>query len=276
MTRALLPLALLLGGCSDMTGIWLFEIPFQEDSTSCNETITENYNLGYVPEAGVAGGGPWVSSYDFTGSGSVAFGQIETYGDDSAVLIIGTTVFTGTKEQGNWVFTWTDESSSESKNEHYNNAGQVDYGYVRRDTTVSDVTYTFVLDGKDKADVTVDATSTSTTEWFESDLWSEEVRDYLGSTGDTPASAYLVYNEAGDVYSQQNTWDVTDCDNTRNGLCYLATQVSCSDSGDFVAYRTDFEDEDHFRSVRESGNGSSGGGGGGTDGFDGGGWDTGW
>ena len=267
MTRSLLPLALFLSGCSDMTGIWLFEIPYQDDSTSCTTQIGENFVEGAVPEAGTSGVGPWNYTYDYEGSGSVAFGQIETYGDDSAVLILGSTVYTGSKEQGNWVFSWVDESTESNQNEYAAN-GQVTYGYLQRDTRVSDISYTFVLDGRNKAEVSVDADETVTREWFESDTWTEEVANTIGSTGEMPSANYLV---GVDGFGQANDAETIDCDQSRQGLCYLAVETSCAAEGDFVAYRTDFEDEDHYRSIRDAGNGGASGGTGGT-----GGWDTGY
>lgn len=264
MTRALFPFALLLSGCTSVSGIWLFEIPYQEDSTSCTTQVGENFLEGDVPEAGTPGVGPWNYTYDYEGSGSVSFGQIETYGDDSAVLILGSTVYTGSKEQGNWVFSWVDESTESNQNE-YATGGQVTYGYLQRDTRVSDVSYTFVLDGRNKADVSVDADETVTREWFESDVWGDDVAATIGSTGEIPSASYLVNSEGG---GEANQYDNSDCDASRQGLCYLAVATACSASADFVAYRTDFEDEDHFRSIREAGNGGADGGSGGTGGWD--------
>ncbi len=270
MNRSLFSLALMLSGCTDMTGIWLFEIPYQDDATTCTTQIDENFVQGAVPETGSTGVGPWNYTYAYEGSGSVAFGQIETYGDDSAVLIIGSTVYTGSKEQGNWVFSWVDESTESNQNEYAEN-GRVTYGYLQRDTRVSDISYTFVLEGRSQAKVSVDADETVTQEWFESDTWSEDVARTIGTTGEMPSSNYLV---GSDGLGQGNDSEARDCDESRQGLCYLAVETACAAEGEFVAYRTDFEDEDHYRSIQDAGNGGSMGGTGGTDGWSGG-WDSG-
>ena len=244
------PALALLTGCNSLTGIWLFEIPYQDASLNCDTTIQENFSDGYVPQGDGPGVSDWVYTDDYEGSDAVAFGQIETYGGDAAVLVIGTAVFTGLKEGDDWIFDWSDSEVITDAEEHYD-GDRVDYGYLREDQTVSTVSYTFTPSGKKSAEVKVESTGTTTTTWYESDTWSEDLAfEEIGETGQIPSRDFLVYDDEGDSYSQTNHYEDSDC---TSDVCQLQVETSCSEDGEFIAYKTDFEDEDHYRSMRESG-----------------------
>lgn len=243
------PLALLVG-CADITGIWLFEIPYQESSLDCSTQINENFTDGYVPQGTGPGVSDWVYTDEYTGSDAVGFGQIETYGDGSAVLVIGTAVFPGTEDGEDWIFTWSDSELVVDSEEHYEGQA-VDYGFLRQDESVSTITYTFTPTDKRTATVKSESEGTTTTTWYETDSWGEEVADEIGTQGQIPSFDYLVVDgERGGTDAQVNDWEESDC---TSNVCELAVQTTCSDEGEFTAHKTDFEDEDHYRSMRESG-----------------------
>lgn len=249
MRNALLPLAALLTGCTDLTGIWLFQIPYQESTAGCDTSVAENFSEGYVPAEGEATVGEWLYTEDYEGTDAIAFGQIETYGKDQAILVLGTAVYPGTKDGKSWIFEWVNDETSQTKEEHYQGAA-VDYGYLAEETSVSTTTYTFDMEGKKQATVKIESTGTSTVHWFESDEWPDEVAAEIGSSGQIPSYSYLVYDDAGDSYSQYNDYDVDDC---QGNVCEILVETTCSDDGEFIAYKTDYNEEDYYEHMQGAG-----------------------
>ena len=71
----------------------------------------------------------------------------------------------------------------------------------------------------------------------ESDAWSEEVAETVGTTGRIPASSYLVKDE-DDSQPATNDWTLADC---TSNPCTLGVTTSCSLSVSLDAERTDLD-----------------------------------
>lgn len=248
MRRALALLApALLAGCSNLSGIWIFEIPWSEDNGSCTTTIEENFTDAYVPQATEPGVSPWTYGGNERGSDAISFGQIETYGKGQAMLVIGTSVWPGTKEGDSWVFTFVKETEDTDFANH-----ESGYGYQESTSTQADTTYTFTPVNRRTAEVEVEGSNESKVVYAEVDTWTEELLGEIGYTGQLPADEYLV---VGDGFNQEpafNQYDAQDCTDPQ-GVCRLSITTRCGADGSFTATLTDFEDEDYYEHLAGSG-----------------------
>ena len=239
--------ASLLAGCNNLSGIWIFEIPWEEDNGSCTTTIEENFTDAYVPQATTPGESPWTYGGEERGSDAIAFGQIETYGKGQAVLVIGTTAWPGTKEGDSWTFTFTKDTEDIDFANH-----ESGYGYQESSTSEASTTYTFTPGRGRTAEVEVVGGSQDKVVYEEVDTWTEELLGEIGYTGQIPADQYLVVGEGFNQEAAVNTYDVEDC-TAGDGTCRLSVTTRCSAKGSFTATQTDFEDEDYYEHLAGAG-----------------------
>lgn len=238
MLRRLAPLApaLLLAACAPgPDGIWLLEVPW-EDGGGCESSISENFTDGYIPGESGDGTSEWTYSDAYEGADSISFAQIETYGDGTAVLVVGTAAYPGVKEGEEWVFTFEKETTQADWADH--DSG---YGWKITQNTKSDATYTFSFETADRALVDVEGSSTDTVLWQESDEWDI---DDVGVYSQLLFEDYVVYDDPDDGQrDQENVYNEDDC---TGAVCELQFVTSCSSSGEFTATLTDYDNSDYY------------------------------
>lgn len=233
---ALLASTLALAGCSSgPAGIWLLEIPWQ-DGGGCQTAITENFTDGYVPGQADDGDADWTYDDEYEGADAISFVQIETYGDGTAVLVVGTEAFPGVQEGDDWVFAFERETTQADWANH-----QDGYGWQVTQSTQSEATYTFTLETDERASVSVEGDSTDTELWQETDEWDV---DQVGVSSQLRFEDYVVYDDPDfGQEAQYNTSGESDCSGE---LCELKFTTACSSSGDYVATLTDYENSDYY------------------------------
>lgn len=246
LLAAVLPLAT---ACSSVSGVWMVVIPYQEAAVTCQTSINENYVDGYAPEDGSGPvTGDWTFTEDYVGSDALMFVQIETTVGGEAVLVMGNQAWPGVKDQGSWLFTWTDGYEDTQTTEHTSG-----YSFTEASSyaSTSSISLSVTGFGGDSATGLITQDEEASEGYVESDEWDDDVRDYIGTTGQTPSSDYLVYDDGGDERPQYNDYDVADC----TGDCQLTVTTTCTGSMDFTAVRTDYSDEDTFQYLMSTTNG---------------------
>ena len=155
----------------------------------------------------------------------------------SATLIVGSSVYPGTKQDGgSWVFTW-DHTSAGRQNESHESG--YNYIYTYDSTTTVRVTGTF---GSDGFAGTWEDSSQSVVSWTESDTWSDEVAAAIGTTGRIPASTYLLkLDTTGAEVAASNDYQAQDCDVTG---CLLTVTTACGYSYDMTGEKTGYDPAD--------------------------------
>ena len=227
---------LALTGCSDPTGIWLFQL--ETGDFDCEETISENYNDGSVP-GGTSGTSDWTNTYTETVSPALAFGQITQHSAKEGVLVIFGEVYPGTLDGGVWTFQWTHEQSSEDTDSHSD-------GYSYSESVVGTSTTTWSLDiSGDDATGSVSGDEDTTVGWTESDEWDPTENGIFGSQ--IPSDMYLVDSDGFGVVS---TDDESDCSSDD---CELSVSTVCSGSTPISATWSGFLEEDAYEGVNTSG-----------------------
>jgi hypothetical protein len=231
-----LPLVLLATGCAQgPSGIWLLEVPWQ-DGSACDDAITENFLEAYVPGESTGAPSEWTFGDDYKGADSISFVQIETYGDGSAVLVVGATPYPGVQEGDDWVFSFQSAVSDAEWADH-----ESGYGWKVTSNQSSDTTFTFTMGDGDTAAVEVEGESTAVTLWQESDEWSV---DDVGVGSHFSFDDYLVYDDPDfGAEPQDNDYDVDDCE---GGVCELRFSTTCASSGEYTATRTDYDNSDYY------------------------------
>jgi hypothetical protein len=231
----------LLAGCSPSgpAGIWLIQVKYDADAgVECATNIEENFTDGYVPgDDSAPTESEWTYEQSTTGSDSLLFAQIETTAAGEGVLLIGGDVLPGTAAGGAWSFAWTDESGTEDAAEH-----ESGYRYTERTGSASEIAIELTLTGETASGVLV-ASSDESMRWTETDEYGDGAENYVGTSGQMPSDEYLVYNERGDEYSQQNGYEDDDCEGS---TCELTVTSSCEGTNTFTATRTDYQDEDAY------------------------------
>lgn len=245
---------ILLSGCglvgASPKGIWMFTFIVDETTVStCDTTIEENFVDGYVPGEGTSSGSDWTYTETFDPSDSLGFAQVETTTEGGAVMIIGGLAYPGEKvEDGVWRFEWTDASTQESVAAH-----ESGYRYAVETHTESSGIIRFVPEANGIAHGTYIADSSTSTAYVETDEYDQDLTFEIGPTGQIPSADYLVYDDNGDEFPQENDYDVADCQAT---TCQLTVSDACSVEVQFDAERTDFKEEAAFAHVGAAGQGS--------------------
>lgn len=251
MNRALSTVLIVpaLAGCSSVSGVWMIVIPYQEDATTCTESLTENFVDGYQPEGGTTTTSDWTFTEDYVGSDALMFAQIETTVGGEAVLVIGAEAWPGVKDQGSWVFTWSDGYQDNQHTEHTSG-----YHFEQNTSYVETSSISLSIEGLggDSGTGLFAQDSEAVEAYIESDAWEDEVRNTIGSSGQIPSDQWLVYEDGGDEFPQDNVYDEADC----TADCQLTITTTCTGSTTFTAVRTDYKQEDSFDYLRGTTNGS--------------------
>lgn len=223
-----------LAGCSHGAGLWIlqFEYPEVKDD-ACASDVEENFIAAQPKVEPVEEPSDWATDYEYVGSDSLAFARIITTTRTDGALVMGGQTWPGTRDGNEWKFRWADSGSETSTTSHISG-----YFYAERETWVTDVVIDFALDGADRAAGKAQTTSETSRGWQESDTWSEDAADELGTTGAIPASAWLD-QEGGDPVT--NDWEGDECS---GDMCELADVQSCAFSVRFKAARTDLDDDE--------------------------------
>lgn len=229
-------LALVTTGCTGPSGIWLLDIPWQDGGSDCNTEITDNFTNGYVPGQDGGGASDWTYGDAYEGADSIGFAQIETYGDGSAVLVMGTVAYPGVQDADGWTFAFQAEEQTADWADH--NDG---YGWKITNSSTTDTTYTFTMDSKNVATVEVEGEATTVELWEETDVWDI---DQVGVDTQLEFDQWLVYDDPDfGQEAQENNWEEADCE---GDLCTLRFTTTCSSSGEFTATRTDYDNSDYY------------------------------
>lgn len=230
----------LLSACGevDPSGIWLLQSPLDDATTGCEVQHGENYVYGQWPvEDDTEVQTDWTYTEESTGGDELTFGQIETMGEDEAVMLIGDTIIPGVWKEASaqWVFTWVDERSAEDGESH--SAG---YDFSASEQSSATLEVRFALIDEDHANGKISNTSVGRTTWTETDVWDSSAVGV--SYSQIPSTTYL---EGIDdtVTSVDNASTASDCE---DGECNLWLQSTCTIDDDFTATRTDYADEDAF------------------------------
>lgn len=252
--HVLLPVLLPLVGCGpDLPdGVWQFSVYIEElPEDTCATTVTHNFETAWVPEAEEVES-DWSSTAESLYSEQVVFALVTTTGPDTATMVVGDLAYPGSLQvDGTWRFTWAGSSGSTSRDEHTSG-----YVYAAAATETDQVTFDLLLeDGMATGDVS--ETVTSSQSWTESDAWSQEVMDQIGTTGQIPASSYLVTSGEdydGDGYPDDvpayNSGEVWDC---RTDECTLNVNSTCDWSYTVSGVRTALDDGEAFRALEDAG-----------------------
>jgi hypothetical protein len=228
-------IAFLLAGCAAVDGVWLFSLHVDPNiAEECVNSVSHNFDGASQPQDdSVLDDDPWSSTAERTLSDQTFFGLI-TGTDTGAVLVVGGETYTGTLlDGGAWSFAWTHSQLDESTDQHASGYGWTVYASVSES-----VAFDLVFAG-DVAVGEVLSTGSVEANYSESDAWSQDVADSIGTTGRIPAGSYLVKDDgAGGTYAASNDWSLADCSNTP---CTLSLTTSCSLSVGLDAERTDLD-----------------------------------
>lgn len=233
--------ALLLTACGgglEPDGVWLIRAPADGGSTDCSVQTGENFLRGDWPaEEEETEDTEWSYEDEDTYGDELFFAQIETVGEDEAVLVLGTTVAPGAwdPQTESWLFSWTDEERHASAETH-----EAGYTYGEVEDSSYSLELSLLLLDEDHAQGTLSTRSVGRTTWTETDAWDSATVGV--SYGQIPASTYL--EPVDDTLpSVENAPDSTDCEAAE---CALWFQTTCGVDDDFTATRAGYEDEDVY------------------------------
>ena len=226
----------LLSGCDNVDGTWMFtrEVTVATGD-ECTSGVTHDFVGAYLPSDSVEDTA-WTETDTTEVSSDVFFGRVDLEGK-SAVLIVGASAWPGVKQSGgSWVFSWDHNETGQESDQH-----ETGYQY----TSTYDTTYTTRVSGTFSAKTftgTWEDTSASTSSWTESDLWSEDVANTIGTVGRVPASSYLLkLNSEGNEISASNEYATPDCDVSG---CLLTVTQACGYTYDLTGAATGFSEAD--------------------------------
>ncbi len=239
MSRFALLLLPLAGCFPGVEGVWLFDVPFPTDGEDpCVDAGTENFLEASFDEE-VVPSTDWTFSAAASGSDTLYFGQIVTTTGGEAVLLLDDETFPGTKEDGVWVFTWSDVQNT------VNTATHVDgYSFEEETEIVSEVRFRFEPDGA-TATGKIDATSEELERFAETDEWSFEAVGLPFGSIDTND----LEPDDGAGGGVGNAPDTDDCEGE---TCTITRTTTCSSASPFEATRTD-HDPDAYEYLVDAG-----------------------
>jgi len=215
------PLLLALTGCTSVDGVWLFTLHVAPDAgEECVASVTHNFSGAAEPESDDdLDDDPWTRSTLTTWSPEAFFGLI-TETDAGAVLVVDGETYPGSPwDGGGWRFWWTHDVTVEDKDTHA--SGYAWSSWVSlADLVLFDLSFSAQM-----ATGTVTSAADFDANYTESDAWSEDVADSVGTTGSIPSASYLVRDDgAGGSYPATNDWALTDCG---SHPCTLGVTSSC-------------------------------------------------
>ncbi len=239
MTKSMLTIplaALMLSGCTGLSGLWLFE--FQApglDNEVCTESVDHNFTGATVKSDD--GTGTYTSTRTTETSSSLSFVRFEDYGDGTGTLVTGNAVYPGADQgEGRWVFEWYGFENSTQVDAH-----ELGYGYTQ--DTANELTSTISLsfDG-DAASGDVQEHAISDRSYTESDEWGKEEMQTIGDRGQIPAGTYLEIIQEDRTLPVTNSWDELDCDSAD---CALNLAADCTTTWAATGRFTSFGEEEY-------------------------------
>lgn len=223
-----------LGGASDdPSGIWMLTFPGADTSTtSCTDTLTENFVDAEPQSEDGDTSSDWTYTTESSSSGGIVFVEVATTDDGGAVLLLADAAFPGVETESGWSFEWEDVVETVEGTSHSS-------GYTYSETTISTDRTTVTLTATEDAMTgTLTASAVSSLAYRESDTFSAEVVDEIGTYGDIPALVYLeVPRDNGAPLPAYNDATRTDC----SGTCEIVLTTSCEGASEFSAVRTSLQ-----------------------------------
>lgn len=235
--------ALFLAACHSPAGIWMIKIEAGE--STCADDFQHNFLLGYPPEAALPDPS-WISTEVSETSPALAFVQIETTGEEQAVMLYGDEAWPGEGAEDKWSFAWTTSATRTITDEH-----RTGYFYQVYEEKESDDALTLTFDG-DAAVGEMSTDAVVVTTWAESDTWSAEVEATVTATGQIPSATYLQADDPvlGTPAPLSNSSTVDDCDGE---VCQLGLSTTCATEARITATRTDYDSEEAYRQLSTAG-----------------------
>lgn len=229
-------LAWLLGCGADPVGTWMFyrEVP-QFTGDECATSVSHNFTGAYEPPEATQDLS-WQSDTTSTVSEEVFFGRIEATAN-ALVLIIGNDAFPGAeKDGGSYEFTWVGEDNDVVEQQHVTG-----YKFVADTTSTATVRITGTF-SKDGFSGNWDVETSTLASYTESDTWSAEAAAYFGTTGQIPASSYLLrLDSTGAEAAAYNDQTAYDCSAAE---CSLTVQDGCAWRYPLVGVATELAPDD--------------------------------
>lgn len=210
-----------LVGCgSSPLGTWLFfrEVPeFVGDE--CATSVSHNFIGAYTPPE-LLQDLSWQSDSSSSVSEEVFFGRVEELGD-GLVLIVGNDAYPGIEKGGGlFEFSWTGEDGDLVEQQHVTG-----YAFTADTLSTSTVRITGTF-SKDGFLGNYDVETSTVASYQESDTWSAEAAAYVGTTGQIPASSYLLrLDSTGAEAAAYNDQSAYDCSAVE---CFLTVQDGCA------------------------------------------------
>lgn len=229
-------LVLLLACSGGPFGTWRFTLQYTDPTgDECATTVTHNFISAYTPPP--ASDDPSFSeTHSATYSPQVFFGRVERTATGSAMVVNGTVLEGVDKGGGAWDFTWTRSAEGQDAYTHVTGYGYSD-DYTDTDTVLIGGTF-----AKGVFTGSFNNETVSSDAYTESDTWSDEAAAYIGTTGLTPASTYLLkLDESGNEVPVTNTQSAYDCS---SAVCSLSVQDNCAWRYELTAEQTDFSPDD--------------------------------
>jgi hypothetical protein len=228
--------SLLLGGCAEMSGLWLFEFATPTaDNEECTETVDHNFSGATVKSDDGTGAHTITRTNEY--SSSLAFVRFQDNGDGTGTLVVGNAVYPGVEnENGSWSFEWMGyEYSSETE--------AFEEDYLFQQDVDSELTETFVVTFEGAtASATITEHALDDRAYTETDQWSKMVMKTVGDMGRIPAGTYLEVDDKGRMVNASNEWDISDCSDAD---CSLTISSDCTGSWTATGTLTTFGTEEY-------------------------------
>lgn len=229
---------LILLACAPIpSGTWMFTRVLTPDTgEECvDPSVSHNFLAASTPEeAEVAT--DWNEETSAEWSPEVFFGRLEATAT-GALLIIGSEVYPGEEDDaGDWTFYWTNSSSGNETDTHV--SGYL-FAYTYETSTTIRISGAF---DKDQFVGTHETESSAVESWVETDTWSDEAAATITSTGQIPASTYLVTtDDTGATVPAVNDQYAAECSDTS---CTLLVNQACAYRYTLTGVLTELEGED--------------------------------
>jgi hypothetical protein len=209
------------------------------------DDVSHNFEAADPPEEGEdTGDNNWAEEGSQEVSPEVFFGRLEETSGDP-VLIIGNDAYPGVSSgKGAWTFSWEGSSASQGETTHAS-------GYLyRTETTVTSTVRISGTFAKGSFTGTHESDDITASKWTEADTWSDEVAAVISTTGQIPASSYLVRDDgAGNLVPAYNDYASFDCVDSD---CTLSVRTTCAYYYELTGIFTEFTPDDN-RWVEDAG-----------------------
>lgn len=232
-------LFLLSSGCGMFApkweGVWFVEVPVM-DPSACVVSADENFDDAELFEPDVATG-PWTYVSESASSQGAFFVEVLNGKDGEVFVVVGDEVYPGTADKKLLQVEWTGSTDDLSSQEH-------EEGYLYSQSVVAEVLekLTLVNPTAGQATGTMQVTSTSVQEWYETDRWRF---NQIGiSYSQMPSTSWLTGNRAS------NLLDSLEC---ADDDCHLRVETSCDGQIDLTASFAGKYENGMFSGIEDAG-----------------------